>query len=241
MKQNLTFIVLRCTPVNDRATIINAFSREVGRVAFVIPAGVSREASRNRAILQPLSVSEGIATSQHGSELMRLSQCRPHIPMHAIYSHPVKNALALFLADALSAILREQSPDENLFDFIVLAIEHLCMSSSREAANFHICFLIHLSRLAGIEPDWRSYSPGHVFDIDEGRFRAFGGIDHRILDPSEAIVAYRLSRMTFTNLGCFRFSRSERNRILDVILIYMSAHYASLASLRSLEILRSLF
>ncbi len=241
MKQNLTFIVLRSTPVNDRTTILNAYSREFGRVSFLIPAGRSREATRYRAILQPLSVAEGLGDIRHGSDLIRLSQCRPMVPMNAVYVNPVKNAVAVFISEMLSAVLHEQVQDESLFDYITLAIRHLGLMNVREAANFHICFMLHFSRLAGIEPDWESYSPGYVFDLDEGRFRAYAQLDHRMLDVAESRSAYRLSRMTFANLSCFRFTRTERNRVIDLAIMYMSTHYASLTSLRSLDVLRTLF
>lgn len=241
MKQNMSFIVLRATEVNERASVISVFTREIGRAAFLIPAGRSREALRMRALMQPLSVAEGVADTRACNDLLRISQCRPIVPMNPVYGNPVKTAVAMFVAEVLGAVLRQQAPDEAMFDYTVLAIRHLGLVPPRHAANFHICFLLHLARLAGVEPDWESFAPGRVLDLDEGLFRAFGSVDHRVLDADESAAAFRISRMTFANLHCFRFSRMQRNRALDVALLYMSSHFPGLTSLKSLDILRTLF
>ena len=54
-------------------------------------------------------------------------------------------------------------------------------------------------------------------------------------------VIHLLSRMTFGNMGVFRFSREERNRVLDVIISYYRLHNAAIGTLRSPEILKQLF
>jgi hypothetical protein len=50
-----------------------------------------------------------------------------------------------------------------------------------------------------------------------------------------------LSRMTWDNLGLFKYNRQQRRRILTAILEYYSLHYATLSSLRSIDVLQSLF
>lgn len=47
--------------------------------------------------------------------------------------------------------------------------------------------------------------------------------------------------MTAANMHLYRMTRAERSRILDLILDYYSLHVASLRSLKSLDILRTLF
>ncbi|MDE7154739.1 MAG: recombination protein O N-terminal domain-containing protein, partial [Muribaculaceae bacterium] len=49
-------IILRTVRYNDKSSIVTVYSRELGRMSFVSPAGASREATRRRALLMPLSV-----------------------------------------------------------------------------------------------------------------------------------------------------------------------------------------
>ena len=64
---------------------------------------------------------------------------------------------------------------------------------------------------------------------------------HQHLPPQEAQVIHLLSRMTFANMGVFRFNREERNRMLDVIISYYRLHNAAIGTLRSPDILKQLF
>ena len=54
-------------------------------------------------------------------------------------------------------------------------------------------------------------------------------------------MIHLLSRMTFSNMRLFRFSRDERNRMLDVIISYYRLHNAAIGTLRSPDILKQLF
>ncbi len=54
MLRTLNLIPLRVIPYSDRNSILSAYSRELGRVSFVVPAGAGREARRRRALLMPM-------------------------------------------------------------------------------------------------------------------------------------------------------------------------------------------
>ena len=108
-------------------------------------------------------------------------------------------------------------------------------------ANFHICFLYHLGAHLGIQPNLEGYSKDSWFDMTDGVFVPSAVRGHNLLQPQEAQVIYLLSRMTFSNMGFFRFNREERNRMLDVIIGYYRLHNASIGTLRSPDILKQLF
>lgn len=53
-------------------------------------------------------------------------------------------------------------------------------------------------------------------------------------------MVYILGRISASNLGRMRLNRQQRNHILDVILEYYSEHIASMDSLHSLDVIRSM-
>lgn len=241
MKRILHIIVLRTIRHNDRHNIVTAYSLEAGRVSFLVPAGAGREATRRRALLVPLAPVELVASTQAVSDLMTMQDPSPMVTLHSVTSSPVKASITLFVAEVLAMVLREGPPDELLFNYILHSVETLEGLPSSRAANFHISFLISLSRLLGIGPDAGSYRAGMVFDLIDGRFRLTAPMHTRFLSVDRSAVLARLMRMDMTNMHLFRFSRRERNEALDLILEYYSLHYTSLTSLRSLDILRELF
>lgn len=241
MKRILHIIVLRTIRHNDRHNIVTAYSLEAGRVSFLVPAGAGREAARRRALLMPLAPVELVASDQAVSDLMTMADPSPMVTLHSVTSSPVKSSIALFVAEVLATVLREGAPDRLLFDHILRSVTTLEEIPPARAANFHLSFLISLAGLLGIGPDAGSYRPGMVFDLIDGRFRLTAPLHTQFLAAGQSAVLARLLRMDMTNMHLFRFSRRERNEALDLILEYYSLHYTSLASLRSLEILRELF
>ena len=241
MKEQYNIIVLRTIRYNDRHNILQAYSRQAGPVAFVTPAGNGREASRRRALLQPLALIDCVGQRQAGRDLLLLHEPQAAAPLPSLRTNPLKASVAIFLAEVLGAVLREGAPDPLLFDFLRAAIEALEQAPARAVANFHLWFLYSLGQQLGIAPDTAGYRPGMVFDMTDGRFRQTPPLHNRYLPQADSAAVAALARMSLRTLPLFSMSRLERNRLLDGILEYYSIHYAALSSLRSLDILRSLF
>lgn len=240
MRRTLHCIALRTIKYNERHSILSAFSLEAGRVSFLVPAGAGREAARRRALFMPLGLFECEAHLRHGQELFTMSNPRAEVVLHGVHSHPVKSALAMFLAEVLGVVVRESGPDELLYAFLWQSIERL-NDTQEGIANFHICFLYRLGRFVGIEPDVTTYQPGRVFDMVDGTFRLTPPLHSHVLSPDESAVLAALSRITYNNMHLYRFNRDNRRQLLTLMLEYYTLHYASLSSLKSLDVLTALF
>ena len=241
MKSHLHIIALRTIRHSDRSSILTAYSLEAGRIAFAIPAGAGREASRRRALLMPLSVVECVADIKPGRDIHIMHEPRTVIPLTALRSSPVKSAIALFIAELLATVLRDGPPDELLYSYVTRSVAMLETLPSRGIANFHIWFLYNLGRYLGIEPDSSEYRPGMVFDMIDGRFRFSPPLHRHYLSPTESAAVAALARMTPANMHLFRMTRTERNALLDEILKYYSLHHVGLSGLHSIDVLRELF
>lgn len=238
MYRHLHCIALRTVKYNDRHSILSAYSRETGRISFLIPGGTGREAARRRALSMPLSLFECTADLRPGREIPPMRDPSPMAPLHEIHIHPVKNIVALFVAELLQSVLRESQEDNMLFHFLYESIARLDAATDKEIANFHICFLYKLTRFTGIEPDTRAWRPGRIFDMDDATFRDTPPLHSRYLNADDSAVAHLISRMTWENMSRFKFSRADRRTIIDRILSYYSCHYSALSGLRSIDILR---
>ncbi len=240
MYQQLHCIALRTIKYSERHSILSAYSLELGRISFLIPAGAGREAVRRRALMMPLGTFECIGDIRQGRDIHTMREPRATKVQHGIHSHPVKGAIALFIAEVLSAVLRENQEDLALYAFLEYAIEKL-NSTGDSVSNFHICFLYRLGRFIGIEPDISTYREGRIFDMLDGTFRNTAPLHTNYLKQEAATVVAALSRMTFDNMHRFKFNRYQRHELLDTILKYYTIHYATLSSLRSIDVLRALF
>lgn len=237
---NLHLVALKATKYSDTQTILTAYSRELGRVSFALPAGKGKGATRARALCMPLGIVECDSEPRAGREILPMRQLSAGMTLSSLHSNPMKQMMAMFLAEVLAVTLQGSEADRALFDFLTASIRLLDTADTSRTANFHICFLFNLSRHLGIEPDTSTFKPGAIFDLADGRWRQSMPMHRRYLPPAESEVAFRLSRMTYSNMHRFHFNRHERNAIIDSMLEYYSLHYVTMRHLKSLDILRSM-
>lgn len=243
MYEALHCIALHTVRHSDRQSILAAWTLERGRVGILMPADNGREARRRRALTMPLALFEGVESTRPGRDLLLLRDLRPSAVTQSLHSHPVKGAMAMFLAELLDSVLRTTQPDERLWRFLTASVQALdAMTAPTGVANFHLWFMRALATLTGIAPDFGSWRPGAVFDMREGLFRRTAPLHGRYLLPAEAEGVRLLGRLTAENMARVRLNREVRGRMLDGLLEYYALHGAlPSGGLRSLEVVRSLF
>lgn len=241
MKQDMHIICLRSVAYSDSKSILAAYSLEAGRVSFLVSAGKGREAMRRRALTQPLGLLECVADVVPGRDIHRLAEVRPLHPLAALRSNPMKCGVVMFLAEVLGVIMRESQGDASTWRFIERAIVEFDALDAAKVANFHLWFLWGVGRCLGISPDVSAYDVGKVFDMSDGIFRTSAPLHRNFVAPEQSHTVALLGRMSIDNLHLFRFTRQERNAVLDGILRYLSIHITSLGGIRSVDVLRSMF
>ena len=244
MYQRLDCVALRTIKHSDRSSILVAYSRQMGRVGLLIAAGKGAAASRVRALTMPMASFECVASVTPGRELFHIRDVRPDDGVAPGYGtlDPVRSAVGFFMADFLSAVLREPMADEPLFGGVREIARCIAGRESRGLANVHIAALASLTVPLGIEPDVSTWRRGRFLDLREGRFTVSPPSAHSdYLDQCGSHIAWLLSRMTLRNARFYRFSRDERNEILRELLRYYTLHGYKVGNLVSVDILRDLF
>lgn len=240
MREKLRGIVINVIKYNEKHNIAHVYTDKLGMQAFLVRQGTTHAARSRNAMFMPLSMLEFEATLRPNHDLGTLHDVRRTMPLMSIYSDPMKNAIAMFLSELLSRTIQEQEQNMVLYSFIkscIVRLEHM----SGSVANFHICFLYRLGQFIGIQPDIDSYHKGYWFNMNEGVFIHTPQPGTTSLPPAQAQVLHWLSRMTFENMHHFKFSREQRNQVLEIILNYYRLHNSTLGTLRSPEVLKQLF
>ena len=233
-------IVLYTIPYNDTLSVVHIYTERYGRMAYTLPRGAGRAAKMARALYMPMSLLELEVENRPGRSMQRIREAHTWIPLPYMQSDPVRASLAMFLSEFLGSVLRNNEPQPELFAYIARSI-HLLDRMGNGLGNFHLCFLIGLTSYMGITPNTYGYRPGTYFDMQEGIFVAEQPIFNTALQPNEAAFMIKLLRMNFANLHLYRFSRGERNIILDRIITYYSIHLSGMGQLSSPAVLHALF
>lgn len=238
----MELIALRTVKYNDKNSILSAFTAESGRVSVLISASGGKEARRRRALLMPLAIVDAEVDIRPGRDIHTLRDVRPLSSSLSVISSYIKSAIALFMADFLNSILRQESADERLFAFLRREILQFEDADDNEAINSHIAILCRLSSLMGIQPDTGSYRRGSFFDLHDGMWRTSPPLHNAWLDQNESRMAYIvLSRFNdrVNYLPRILSRRDIRNRALDILIDYYTTHFTKL-NLPSLDVLRDM-
>ncbi|MDR2844354.1 MAG: DNA repair protein RecO C-terminal domain-containing protein [Candidatus Symbiothrix sp.] len=233
-------VILYQMNYSDVYTIVHVYTEAFGPVSYLTAKSKSKTTRVPKSFFHPLAVVDLEVEHQNLREIQRIKEAKPHFPLFSILTEPVKSTICIFLAEVMAKVLKDKQPDALLFDYLLQSIRILELSENNYA-NFHLVFLIRLSRFIGFYPDNSEYRKGMVFDLQNGIFIPHKPYHIQFLNPDESEVFHHLLRMSYENMSQFQFARNERKDILYRILEYYRLHLSSFSEIKSLEILHEVF
>ena len=237
----MTGIVLHTLKYNDTSNIVDIYTEQVGRASFLVKIPRSKKSGVRSVLFQPLALVELEAEVRPTSNLHRIREAKTLYPFQSLPYHPYKSSIAMFLAEFLYRALKEEASNEPLYAYLMHSILWLDGCGERPFANFHLVFLMRLSRFLGLYPNVDDYTSGCYFDMLNACFTPLMPKSGAFLKPDEAARIRLLLRMNYETMHLFGMSRTERNRCLMVINDYYCLHLPDFPMLKSLDVLKELF
>lgn len=240
MLQKTAGIVLRTIKYNDSSNIVDVYTESFGRMSFIVSTPKSRHSSIKTSIFQPLALLDIEADIRLNHSLNRIKSVSLSCPFSSIPFDNNKTTIAFFLAEFMLHSLREENENKELFDYVQSSILWLD-NCENNFSNFHLTFLMHLSRFLGFYPNISDYHEGDYFDLQNSCFTKMKSVVFiQYLEPEEATQINTLMRMNYNNMHLFKLSRAQRNRCIEVILFYYRIHLPEFPELKSLQVLREI-
>jgi len=232
-------IILHSIKYSDSASIITVYTEQFGRASYMVH-GVNKKKSMCRpALMQPLSLVEMDVSHVAGKELHRIKDMQMAYNFTEIPFHPIKITLALFISEMLFRTLRQTEPDESLFFFVENSIQQLdCCEAG--IANFHLVFLLKLTRYLGFEPN-SDVETVRYFDLMNGIFQNNKPLHVHFLTEADSVDFAAVLHADYSNMHQLVFSRQKRIKLLESIVDYYRLHIPDFHGVHSLEVLQHLF
>ena len=237
----MTGIVLHVLKYNDTSNIVDIYTEQVGRASFLVKIPHSRKSNVRNVLFQPLAFVEIEADVRPVSSLHRILEVKSLFPFRSLPYHPYKSSIGMFLAEFLYRALREEGENAPLFAYLRHSILWLDECEGKSFANFHLVFLMRLSRFLGLYPNVDDYTSGCYFDMLNACFTPLLPTSGSFLKPEEAGRIRLLLRMNYETMHLFGMNRVERNRCLTVINDYYRLHIPDFPILKSIDVLKELF
>ena len=240
MQTKTEAIVLHAIKYGETRMIVDVFTKSQGRLSLIVSIPKSPRARIRKQLFQPLTLLETEIDFRPKAQLQKLKDVRLAVPFVSIPFDPHKLAITLFVSEFLYHALRSEQRNEPLFDYIASSVEWLD-GQTTSYANFHLVFLMRLSRFLGFYPNLDDYETGDYFDLRESTFCALPPKHHDFLKPEEAGKMQLMMRMDYATMHIYRLSHLDRDRLLEVAVTYYRLHLPSFPELKSLAVLRELY
>lgn len=213
-------VVFRFTKYGETSIIVNIFTELFGLQGYIVN-GVRSKSSKNKiALFQPLTLLELVVYHRENANLNRISEIKCLYPYRSIPVDIKKSGIAVFINEVINKAIREESHASELCQFI---IESFIALDNAEAGveNFHLIFLLKLSRLLG----FGAHNTDEVIGL-----RATHTETENVLN--QLIYAEYSHTVVVTNV--------QRRAILDLVLKFYGDHIESFGEMKSTQVLREI-
>jgi DNA repair protein RecO (recombination protein O) len=239
MQSKTPAIVLHTTQYSDSASILTAYTLEYGRASYFVRNANKKKSSLRNGLLQPLTILDMNVIHQHGKTIHQIKDIHSSYPFVFIPTHPVKNAIALFIAELLYKTLRNEESQPLLYSFVENSIMQLDLCEEG-VANFHLIFMAKLSRYLGFEAS-ANVNGYAFFDLVNGVFCATPPLHSKCLKQETCADFATLLDLGYHNAHELILSRMRRVQLLEGIIEFYKLHIPDFKGLQSLAVLQSLF
>ena len=237
MLQKTRGIVLHSIKYGETGMITTICTEAFGRMSFIMQGIHGKRSAVKANLLRQLSLLEMEVDFKQGRELQRVREIRNILPFTSIPYEISKSTQALFISELLHKVLREEESQPELFHFLYHSIEFLDLTEEG-VANFHLIFLMQLSRYLGFAPSNNYSDSNQFFDMIAGKFVSPPPDHPWFLKNTESSVLTKILDMGYQNLSEFKPGQGFRSVYLNFIIDYYGLHLGNKLNLKSLEILR---
>ncbi|WP_152286155.1 DNA repair protein RecO [Flavicella marina] len=231
-------IVFSSIKYGDSSLIVRCYTKEFGIKSYLLRSILkSKKGSLKPAYFQPLSQLDLVASHSKKASLHTIKEVRVAYAYEDVYLNYVKQSIVFFIAEMLYNSVREEEANEDLYAYLEISLKWLDLHD--KVSNFHLIFLINLTRYLGFYPG-EAKSDSSAFDLREGVFtnKAFvgPGLHHEDLKLFRSILGIKFDESHNLSL-----SVQSRQRLLAIIVNYYELHLTGFYEPKSIAVLKNLF
>jgi len=149
------------------------------------------------------------------------------------------STVALFIAEVLYKSIREEEPNQRLFSFLIDSFEQL--RGPNLSPNFHIYFMLQLSKYLGFYPSLSKPDVQKFFDKREGIFtNEMPEHPDYIASPVSQYLSQVL-QSEFSDLSAIKLPAEDRKELLEHVVSFYEHHVPGMGKIKSHRVLMSVF
>lgn len=231
-------IILSSLKYGDTSLIVKAFTLSDGLKSYLLKGILtSKKGKLKTAYFQPLTQLEIVAVHKNKGTLESIREVKVDYHYGTLQTDITKNAMTLFLAEVLSNSIHEEEPNEEMYHFIEASLQWL--DTHDHISNFHIHFLLRLTKYLGFYPDISSIEASS-FDLLEGEFTDTPSLNPVLIGENLEYFKSLLG-INFDTIQTVKMKKADRQALLKSVVLYFELHLQGFRKPKSLAILNEVF
>jgi len=231
-------IILSSLKYGDTSLITKAYTASDGLKSYLLKGVLaSKKGKLKTAYFQPLTQLEIVANHKNKGNLESIREAKVNYHYQTLHTDIAKSAMTQFLAEMLSNSIHEEESNQGLFDFLEAAMQWL--DTNDEISNFHLCFLIKLTRYLGFFPDTNAINSKY-FDLLEGGFTNTPSLNP-FLSGENLNFFKTVLGTNFDEVHTIKMMKINRQELLKSLVLYFELHLQGFRKPKSLAILNEVF
>jgi DNA repair protein RecO (recombination protein O) len=240
MLEKTKAIILHQIKYSDSGIIVQMYTEKFGRQSFLIKGMRNRKTGKHNILFQPMFILDLVIYYKTSREMQNIKEFSVFFAPYNIHSNVKKSCVAIFICEMLTSSLREESPNEELFEYIEKAIAYL--DNSHEGyTNFHIAFLSGLTSFLGFGPGLQTDSNDIFFDMLNGKFVPIPPVHGLYANQNISNILATFFIASYDTISNINLTGVQRNEVLEILVKYYSLHLPGLKKIKSLEVLKEVF
>jgi len=231
-------IVLSKLKYRDNDLIVKCYTEQLGVVSFLLRGVLkSKKGNSKTAYFQLLSQLQLEIVYKPNRSLQIIKEVKLNHLYTSLHSNILKSSIVMFLAEVLTNTLKEEEQNNTLFSYIETTL--LWLDAYSEYSNFHLLFLLNLTKYLGFYPEEINTNYNY-FNLLDGKFEMNQHGKYSISGENLTLLKTLLGT-TFEALSSVKINAKQRQSFLSMILLYFELHLGSFKTPKSLQIFNQVF
>ena len=236
---NSRAFVIRSIKNGETSLIVSCYLEDIGYKTFIVKGVYSSKKSKfSKAHFFPLNIVNLNYSYSEGKNLGFIKEVKTEKLYKSLHLDIQKSSVIIFLSEILNSIFKEETlVNKDLFNFLLNSLSWY--DQVKSCNNFHLKFLIELSRFIGFYPNINNENDS-FFNLESGSTSATQSMGTNI-SGNDLTLFKEFLGTEFEDLNSMNTKNESRTRILNYIIDYYSLHLQMFKTPKSINVFAEIF
>ncbi len=231
-------IVLSKLKYRDNDLIVKCYTQNRGVVSYIL-RGIfkSKKSFSQVSYFQPLTQLQIEESYKSNHSLQTIKDIKLFYHYQSVHTNIFKGSIAMFLAEVLSSVLKEEEENKTLYQYLETSLQWL--DHQDEFSNFHLLFLLKLTKHLGFYPDVSNINSS-FFNLSSGVFQN-NKVGVYSISGENLNILKQLLGIKFDAINTIKVNSTQRQSFLSMLLLYFELHLGDFKKPKSLKVFNQVF